>query len=54
MLVLLLLVLLSSSALSDIGLPCRLVFKGAGVHMSLPAADLGCVAHRLAEASEES
>ena len=51
MLVLLLLVLLFSSPLSDTGLPFRLVFRGACVYMSLPADDLGFVAQRLCEAS---
>ena len=51
MFVLLLPVLLSSSALSDSRLPFRLVFRGACVHKSLSAADLGSIAQRLAEAS---
>ena len=51
---LLLLVLLFSSAISGTGLPFRLVFRAAWVHMSLPAADLRCIAQRPAEASEVS
>ena len=43
MLVLLLLVLMSSSALSDTGLPFRLVSRGACVPVALTAADLGCI-----------
>ena len=54
MLVLLLLVLLSSSVLSDTCLPFRLVSRGACLYMPLPAADLGCIAQQLAEASEVS
>ena len=54
MLVLLLLVLLSSSAVSDTRLPLRQVFRGACLHMPLPAFHLGFIALRHAEALEVS